>query len=621
MTILLPPPGTLLLVSGEPNPNGTEQAEIFLLAGDPTVAPVREIIPAEGLSLPPARAGLMEQPFRLCLLHCNDLHGHISRITSHGDRPIISRIVWRLRELRQRFRSAPSAAVLFMSAGDDLMGGAFGELLGDDPESYVVHAGYDLYSAAGLDAGVLGNHDLDMGLTLLAHALRRDARFPMLSANLAGCRQLAGVVYPAALLVVKGLRVGIVGLTTRGQVKQPGNSSLCMADPLQVAHNLIPALRPLCDVLIVLSHLGRSLVDSTATVLDTGDVELAESLPPGSMDLIVGGHTHQIMNENGLSIANIVNGVPIVQAGSLGRFLGQVDITVGRRVTITDARLSLVADLPVDEDFERRAVQPLLEQVRPLFARIVGRVADHPDLSTDSVRGAFAARESALANFITDAIVARCHLAGYAASLAAIDASCVYRGLPAGGDLTFSDWFDLMPYADTIRLVQLTGKHLQALLDDNARRADRPGEPHTERGFLQFSQQVRYTIELGESRRQARATSIMVEGVSLEGQMDREFSVACTSFCREAALPWERYTSQNLHMPLTSLPADSHIETELLLRDEMIAYIRQHGGVTREAGVRRDGRLIILESIQGLAASPGLEGKPRPRDGSESVFD
>ncbi len=526
MTTLLPPPGTLRLLHGEPNPNSTEQAQLFLLAGDPTAAPVREIVPAEGLALPPAPVGLARHPFRLCLLHCNDLHGHVSRITTHSDgtifsHAVFSRMVWRLRELRRRFRDDPNAAVLFLSAGDDLMGVVFGELLGDDPESYAVHAGYHLYSAAGLDAGVLGNHELDMGLTLLAHALRRDAHFPMLSANLAGCRQLAGVVYPAAILVVKGLRVGLVGLTTRGQVKQPSRASLCMADPLQVAHNLIPALRPLCDVLIVISHLGHSLAGRTATVLDAGDVELAQSLPPGSMDLIVGGHTHQVLNENGLSIANIVNGVPIVQAGAQGRFLGQVDIRIGRQVSVTDARLSLVADLPVDEEFECQSVQPLLEQVRPLFARSLGQVADHPDLSTDAVRSAFAAGESALANFVTDAIVARCRLSGHAASLAAIDASCIYRGLPAGGEITFGDWFDLMPYADTIRLVQITGKHLQALLDDNARRADRPGEPHTERGFLQFSQQVRYTIELGESRSQARATNVTLDGLPLEGQLDR----------------------------------------------------------------------------------------------------
>ena len=147
-------PGTLRLVRGAPNPNGAEQAQLFLLAGDPTAAPVREIIPDEGLTLPPAPEGLAEQSFRLCLLHCNDLHGHISRLTSQGDRPILSRIVWRLHELRHRFRAAPRRAVLFLSAGDDLMGVILGELLGDDPESYGIHAGYHLYSAAGLDVGV-----------------------------------------------------------------------------------------------------------------------------------------------------------------------------------------------------------------------------------------------------------------------------------------------------------------------------------------------------------------------------------------------------------------------------------------------------------------------------------
>lgn len=595
MTISLPPPGILLLVNGAPNPNGTEHAQLFLVAGDPAAAPVLEIVPAKGVALPAAPAGLAAHPFHLCLFHCNDLHGHLSRITSYGDRPIFSRMVWRLREARQRVRSDPHAAVLFVSAGDDLMGAVFGELLGDDPDTYVAHGGYRLYSAAGLDAAVVGNHDLDMGLTLLAHALRRDARFPMLSANLTGCRQLAGLVYPAALLVVKGLRIGIVGLTTRGEVKHSSNSSLCIANPLQVAHNLVPALRPLCDLLIVLSHLGHSLDASTATVLDAGDVELAGSLPPGSIDLIVGGHTHQVMNEGGLSVDNIVNGVPIVQAGALGRFFGEVNITVGKRVTVTGAHLSLVADLPVDEDFEREAVQPLLDQVVTLLARGLGWVAGDPDLSTESLRNAFAARESVLANFVSDALVARCRLAGYAVNLAAIDASCLRCGLRAGSELTFGDWFDLMPFADTIRLCQITGREFQMVLDDNARRADRSGEPHTERGFLQFSSQVRYAIELGESRSQARASDVMLDGVPLGKQMDRSLLVACTSFCREAALPWERYASQTLCIPVTNLLAVSCIETDRLVRDEMIAYILEHGGVTTEGGARRDGRLQILE--------------------------
>jgi hypothetical protein len=171
----------------------------------------------------------------------------------------------------------------------------------------------------------------------------------------------------------------------------------------------------------------------------------------------------------------------------------------------------------------------------------------------------------------------------------------VYQGLPTGGELAFGDWFGLMPYADTIRLCQMTGRELQELLDDNARRVDRPGEPHTERGFLQFSSQVRYAIELGESRSQARAVDAMLDGVPLGEQTDRNLLVAYTSFCRETALPWERYASETLQMPCADLLADTYVETDLMVRDEMIAYILEHGGVTTEGGARRDGRLTIVE--------------------------
>jgi 2',3'-cyclic-nucleotide 2'-phosphodiesterase (5'-nucleotidase family) len=513
-------------------------------------------------------------------------------------------MVWRLRELRGLADSDPHAAVLFLSGGDDLMGAVFDELLGDDPESYVVHVGYHLYSAAGLDAAVLGNHDLDMGTALLGHALHRDARFPVLSANLTGCPELTGAIFPAVLLVVKGIRIGIVGLTTRGEIKHGNSAGLCIADPLEVAGNLLPAVRPLCDVLIVLSHLGHSLAASTATVLDVGDADLAASLPYGIVDLIVGAHTHQAMNEGGLSISNVVNGIPIVQAGALGRFLGEVHMSLGRRVTVTDARLSPTADLPIDAGFEDQEVRPLLRQVHPLLARSLGRVADHADLSTVSVRTGFAAGELALANYITDALVTRCRAVGHSVDLAAIDASILRSGLRRGGELTFGDWFDLMPYADTIRLYQLPGRQLRKLLDDNARRADRPGEPHTERGFLQFSQQVRYSIDLGDNRGAARATKVTVNSVTLEEQLDRTFLMACTSFVREVAIPWERYAAHQLDIHVMGTIAPSPVETDLLVRDEMIAYIQEHGGVTQEAGARRDGRLVLLTPDEGRMPDP-----------------
>jgi 5'-nucleotidase/UDP-sugar diphosphatase len=587
-------PPALRLLPSTPNPHGAEGALLYLLAGDPAAAPVTEIVPARGVALPPPLPDLAEHPFRLCILHFNDLHGRVTRATPHGDQPVLShanfsRLVWRVRELRRRCQGDPRRAVLFLSGGDDLGGGILGELLD------TVHAGYRLYSAAGVDAGVVGNHDLDAGASPLARAIERDASFPLLSANLCTSPPLPGRVHPAALLVVKGLRIGLVGLTTRGELRCA--SDLCLCHPLIALQNLLPALRPLCDALIVLSHLGHSLTASSATTCDVGDVELAASLPPGSVHLIVGGHTHETLNESGLSVDNLVNGIPIVQAGAMGRFLGEVEITVGERACVTGARLTPTADLPLDEDFEREQVQPLLEQAQPLLARPLGRVAGHPDLATEAVLAGFAADESALANLIADALVAGCRSAGHPADLAAIDASSVRGGLPLGSELTFGHWFALMPYADTVRLHRLTGRQLAALLDDNARRADRPGEPHVERGFLQFSGQVRYTVELGESRHAARAVRVTVDGQPLDRQLDRVFLLACTSFVRQAAVPWERYAALQFGLPMVDALDTPEADTDLLVRDLLIAHLRAHGGATEEAGVRRDGRLHMRRSV------------------------
>ncbi len=587
------PSETLKLIKGAPNPNGARDVQLYLCQGDPTKAPIRQIVPAQGVTLPAPREDLAEHPFRLKILHINDLHGHISRFTPYGDRPVFSKIVWRLRQVRQKRYYTTDTAILAMFAGDDLIGSVFDELLGNEANDKSIHAGYQLYSAAGMDVGTLGNHDLDMGAAKLAHAIEHQARFPILCANLTGCQQLKGLTWPAAVLVVKGIRVGVIGLITPAGIKPQLDSGLHIVNPVQVVHNILPALRPLCDVVIILSHLGYSLDTSSASVREAGDVELARSLPPHSVHLIIGGHTHNALNEQGLSARNIVNGIPIVQAGTLGRFVGEVDITLNPKAAVTNARLTSTADLPVDEAFEDEEVQPLAKMAHPFFDRSLGKVDNHPDFDTDTVRNCFSTGESALANFITDALVSRCRVQGHDADLAVLDAPNVRCGLPAGGELTFGDWFNLMPFADTIRLFWITGRQLKDLLQDNACRIDRPGDPHTERGFLHFSRQLRYKIKLGNSRPQARVLAITVDDIPLDEQLERSFLIACSSFVRQASLPWEKYVAQFTKLPLLDIHIWPRLDTNLFLRDELIAYIRAHGGVTQASGAQRNGRLQV----------------------------
>ena len=528
-------------------------------------------------------------------MHFNDLHGHITYFKAQGVQPVFSRIAGYIRALRARYATDPRRGVLAFSAGDDAVGSVFDALLGDSPATFQLHAAYRLYTAAGIDACTMGNHDLDLGARLLAQALLVDARFPLLSANLAGCSWLSGLYFPAALFVVKGVRVAVVGLTTPGQIAPQPDSTLNFVHPVQVMQNLLPALHEISDVIIVLSHLGYSLHSSSASVLLAGDVELAEALPPGSVHAIIGGHTHHALNEGGLSADNIVNGIPIVQAGKLGEFVGEVDITVGRRcAAVTNVQLIPTRDLPVDEAFEASQVQPLVHAVQPIFDQELGDTADHVDLSLDAVRNEFAAGESALGNFVADALVERCRLAGYAVDFAAIDATCIAAGLPQGR-LTYGDWFRVMPYADTVRICQITGAEFQQLLLDNAQRADRPEEAHTERGFLHFSGAVRYRILLGDTRAAATVMAATVDGLPLTEQLTRTFTVACTSFMHMPASSWERQACARLHMTLFDAHKLPKQDTRLFVRNELIAYIRAHGGVTPASGAQRDGRLVIEE--------------------------
>ena len=68
------------------------------------------------------------------------------------------------------------------------------------------------------------------------------------------------------------------------------------------------------DVLVALTHLGES-----------SDFKLANNYP--YFDLIIGGHSHTVTNQ-------IVNNIPIFQAGSNLNNLGKIKLTLE---TLTDA--------------------------------------------------------------------------------------------------------------------------------------------------------------------------------------------------------------------------------------------------------------------------------------------
>ena len=96
-------------------------------------------------------------------------------------------------------------------------------------------------------------------------------------------------------------------------------------DPIETALSTSDFLKNKlkCDLVICLSHLGVSSLDSSPTDYDLAEVSK-------DIDVIIGGHSHKILvnesakNKNGKAVT-------IAQAGKSGMNLGRIDMTFEKK--------------------------------------------------------------------------------------------------------------------------------------------------------------------------------------------------------------------------------------------------------------------------------------------------
>ncbi len=215
------------------------------------------------------------------ILSANDMHSAIEKM------PQLAAIVDSLRAI--------DPFLLVLSAGDNRTGNPYNDLY--EPVSYPM---VSMMNLIGFDASALGNHEYDSKVEGLARVIAL-SNFPYLAANIS-CPAETGVrVAPYQVFDVKGIKVGVLGITQVGTLGIPDTSpdnvkGLSFQQPEEV----IPQYRWLterCDVNVLLTHVGLDV-----------DVELARQFP--YYDLIVGSHTHTQL-EGG----EVHHGVLITQNG------------------------------------------------------------------------------------------------------------------------------------------------------------------------------------------------------------------------------------------------------------------------------------------------------------------
>jgi len=593
-----------------PNPRGGLDA-LWLIEVDPLAPAPAELSAAAPEDIPGAPPPSAPPPpaprpsaTRLRLLHVNDLHNHLADLPEGPQR--MAEIAGHV--ARARAAAGPEEAVLFLSAGDDHTGSIFDELLGWGAADFTLDPGYRALSAAGCDAAAIGNHEFDRGAAQLVRGIAADADFPVLSANVHSSAHLVpGRHYHAAALAeAKGMRIAIIGLTTRVETRvgQPSDPGLAVASPVAVLERLLPLVAPLADAVVILSHCGYgggTHASGKATVArDIGEADFALAETAARLTrrpcVIVGAHTHTRLNEQGVEPQNLRHGILIAQAEANGRFLGEITLTPGEA---PQARLIALGQGAEDRAFAAAHMEPMIALVRDRMAQPIG-FAPGDGLGWGATRDSRYRGECALANYMNDALVAElAGLPGGAPDLALLNGGSILAGV-APGPVTFGQWFDVMPYSDEVFILTATGAEIAAILQSNARRLLRPDETDIDtggfiaRGFLQASSGLRYRIVPGGTAAKARADRITLFGQPIAELAARRFRIAMTTYLALGSFG-ERWNGLPIaggvpgDLPGHDLRALPSQNTGLVYREVLVRHIR----ATPRIEAAPDGRLCI----------------------------
>lgn len=285
---------------------------------------------AFALTTQPAQAYEKDKTYKITILHTNDHHGHFWR-SEYGEYGLAAQKT--LVDSIRKEVAQEGGSVLLLSGGDINTGVPESDLQDAEPD----FRGMNLI---GYDAMAVGNHEFDNPLTVLRQQ-EKWAKFPFLSANIYQKSTGERLFKPWAIFTRQDIKIAVIGLTTDDTAKI-GNpeyfTDIEFRKPAEEAKVVIQELnmneKP--DVIIATTHMGHYDNGDHGSNAP-GDVEMARSLPAGSLAMIVGGHSQDpvcMASENKKQVNYVPgtpcapdkqNGIWIVQAHEWGKYVGRAD--------------------------------------------------------------------------------------------------------------------------------------------------------------------------------------------------------------------------------------------------------------------------------------------------------
>ena len=455
-----------------------------------------------GAFSPPSRAEAASAPVKLTIVGTNDLHGGIfpqsatlqdGTAVEQGGSSVFAGYL-------ANIRADNPGGVLLLDAGDLFQG----TLVSNLTEGKVV---VDAYNYLGYTAAAIGNHEFDYGPVGPASvasepgmdpfgALKAriaQAKFPLLAANI---YEVASGDRPAwvgndgtLMLEMKGLKIGIFGLITpqTPQTTNPLNvATLRFGSLAPEAFSTAKALRRRgADIVIAVTHAGgkcgsyENPRDISSCSSREELFEMFEELPPGTLDAVVAGHTHQFLG-------HFVKGTPVIETTGLGGTFGMINLWVDpKQKTVIAERTEIRTAIPICARMDERGTCDLrklrdaasahLTQATFLDRPVVpdSKLAELLAPALEAVRDAQNRKlgvkvpreivrnregESPLGDVLADALREMEH-----ADVALVNPGGIRADI-ASGELTYGDVYSVLPFENTVATLNLTGEELSRLL-------------------------------------------------------------------------------------------------------------------------------------------------------------
>lgn len=374
---------------------------------------------------------------QIVIFHTNDMHSRVQYDDEHGKTiglATINSVV--------KASKAKNPATFWFDAGDTFHG--MPPINISNGENMLL-----LLNEASIDAMTAGNHDFNYGSAQL-EKLAKKLKFPLLDANVVRKKNKKPLFNPYKIFSVNGIKIGVFGLTTpeAAYKTSPKNvTEVEFLNPVDVSNEMIKKLRPKCDVLIAIMHMG---VDASSEF--TSERIARET---NGIDLIVDGHSHTALAE-GIRIKNTL----IVQAGCYEFCLGKATIEVeNHKIISKHAELLSKDDLTAIAPIPDKKILDTLKIVNKNADKLLDEVVAHSDKEISSDRLLVRRNECELGNLAADSI-----RWATKADIATINGGNLRADLPFG-DIRKRDIMAIFPFGNTVRVAEIKGSILREVLE------------------------------------------------------------------------------------------------------------------------------------------------------------